>query len=132
MATKIKKEGTSKTEMPTIKTKKVKTKDLVKLKERADAKKELDEPVKKVKGEKTLKVKKEKHAKAERVSIYNYPADCETADQKKNFRAKARKSMKNFDKQLKLAAKGKGKEDAKKIEKDFASFKAKTFISEEA
>lgn len=120
-------------ETKTIKTKKASTATLHKLEEKSNAKKEEKEgkKIKKVPGEEkeTKKVKKVKHEKAERASIYNYP-DGIDADAKKNFRAKARKGIKNFEKKLRLANKGKGDQDAKVIQKEFNAFKKEHYLGE--
>lgn len=55
-----------------------------------------------------------KPAKAERVSSYDYPADCVTAEDKKKFRTKARAAAKKGEKAAKKDAKAADKAASKK------------------
>lgn len=59
---------------------------------------------------------------------YNYPKDCITPDQKKEFRRKTRATLRSFDKKLTLQANAKeqpSKKELKEISTQFQGFKQK-------
>lgn len=124
---KAKKEVPAQAETATIKTKKVKSSVLKKLKANSDAKAAEEKP-KKAKGEK--KAKKEKGERTERKVMYKYPKEMTDPVEKKNFRAKCRKALKGFDRSLKLIAKGKSKKTKAGVEKEMAAFKKEHFNEE--
>jgi len=55
--------------------------------------------------------------------LYKYPADCITLEAKKTFRAKTRKKLKSFAKQINLIEKGKIEGKIADIQKELATFR---------
>ena len=83
---------------------------------------------KKVKADKATAAAITKKITDKKDLTYMYPADCDTLEKRKAFRAKTRKKLASLEKNLRLVTKGKGKGDLKTAQKKVDLFK-KEFYS---